>query len=308
MVVFRIESLLLLLLTMTGSVLTLEPGFEQKLDFLFSNPNPLALYCMEMGGEYRIISKPSGQSGICVFPDGTEYDAWNFYSSKCSMELNFTVNCSSKFDHLSNPASSMGSSFLEAASQSSGDELESGSILAYFDWRNFNGKDYTTPVKDQGLCGSCWAFAVIGAFESVFEITREDPDLNPDFSEQDLISCSSAGNCGGGYLTRALEYLAIRGVVEENCFPYMDYNCLYPSCLTNRECSEKYSDCEFYSISYFGKIEGTLNDIKRHLVSYGPLVALMKIDGYFDSNGIFRCDEDVYEEKKRPCSCYCWLR
>lgn len=136
-------------------------------------------------------------------------------------------------------------------------------VSAHFDWRNFNGKDYTTPVKDQGLCGACWAFAVIAVLESVYEIKRGDPNLNPDFSEQDLLSCSQAGDCGGGYVVAALEYFRRSGVVKEKCFPYSDYSCLFPSCKTYKKCSEKCSD----GIAYFWKSSNRKDDIKRYLVS-----------------------------------------
>ena len=49
----------------------------------------------------------------------------------------------------------------------------------------------------------------------------------PDLSEQDLISCSTAGDCNGGWESDALIYIKKRGIVSENCFPYkeQDVNC-----------------------------------------------------------------------------------
>ncbi len=46
-------------------------------------------------------------------------------------------------------------------------------LPAYFSWKDVDGKDYTTPAKDQGKVGSCFAFAAIATLESVIEI-RED--------------------------------------------------------------------------------------------------------------------------------------
>ncbi|MCP2604629.1 putative Ig domain-containing protein [Candidatus Aminicenantes bacterium AH-873-B07] len=89
------------------------------------------------------------------------------------------------------------------------------------DWRDFNGKNWLTSIKDQGNCGSCWAFTIIGTMESIYKIERNKPNINPDLSEQDLVSCSTAGSCGGGYYYKAAEYIKNNGVVTENCFPYV---------------------------------------------------------------------------------------
>lgn len=64
---------------------------------------------------------------------------------------------------------------------------------ASFDWRTLNK---VTPVKDQRSCGSCWAFATNGAFESSYWISN---NLPVDSSEQDTLDCNPYGySCGGG--------------------------------------------------------------------------------------------------------------
>ncbi len=98
----------------------------------------------------------------------------------------------------------------------------SGVTAAYpstLDWRNKSG-NWTTPVRDQAHCGSCYAFATVGAYESRLEISTNDPDLNPDFSEQEIVSCSGCGGCVGSYMYCPMNWIRNTGVVEESCFPY----------------------------------------------------------------------------------------
>jgi C1A family cysteine protease len=93
-------------------------------------------------------------------------------------------------------------------------------LPAALDWRN-NGGDWITSVKDQGSCGSCWAFATTALLEAMVKISRrmsEDIDL----SEQMLLSCSHAGDCIlGGYADLAAEYIRRTGIPNEGCYPYL---------------------------------------------------------------------------------------
>jgi len=106
-----------------------------------------------------------------------------------------------------------------------------------FDWRDIpagSGFDWTTPVRNQGSCGSCVAFAVVGAFEACENINvYGTPDQDPDLSEQFLFSCGG-GDCDDGWYFSgsggALDYLKNVGVTDEGCFPYQsgggnDYPC-----------------------------------------------------------------------------------
>jgi len=94
-----------------------------------------------------------------------------------------------------------------------------------FDWRdNPSGFNWMTPVRNQGGCGSCVAFAALGAFEACENINvngAPDPTLN--MSEQFLFSCGG-GDCENGWYFSeaggALEYLKNVGVTDEACYPY----------------------------------------------------------------------------------------
>jgi hypothetical protein len=87
------------------------------------------------------------------------------------------------------------------------------------DWRN-NGGNFVTPARDQGGCGSCWAFGTTAVFESAYLIQAGTPGVDFDRSEQDVLSCSEAGNCLGGFVEGALAFAQKTGIVDEACFPY----------------------------------------------------------------------------------------
>ena len=85
------------------------------------------------------------------------------------------------------------------------------------DWRNRNG-NRVTPVKDQGWCGSCTTFAVVGTVEAMALI---ELGQTLDLSEADLHFCSSHGaTCDGWWPNQAYESFKTRGVTSEANFLY----------------------------------------------------------------------------------------
>jgi hypothetical protein len=87
------------------------------------------------------------------------------------------------------------------------------------DWRNRNGHNWVTPIRDQGQCGSCWAFGCAAALESAIMISANAPEYPIDLSEQYLVSCSP-GSCNGWYAEGTLQFMQNQGITDEECLPY----------------------------------------------------------------------------------------
>ena len=70
------------------------------------------------------------------------------------------------------------------------------------DWRT---QGYVTPMKDQGSCGSCWAYACNAVLESAWYIKN---GISLDLSEQQLVDCSTSNwGCNGGWMDNGRNYL-----------------------------------------------------------------------------------------------------
>ncbi len=170
------------------------------------------------------------------------------------------------------------------------------SLPSAYDWRT----TVNVPIKDQGGCGSCWAFASVGAMEYAVAIAG-----NPvsDFSEQFLVSCNLDNwGCDGGWAAHKYHYNRLGfnqgtvGAVLESDFPYS---------ASDETCSTAYT--HHNRLTQWGFVNGsqysvpTVDQIKAAIYTYGPVSAGVcadadfepDVDGYITDDTVDGCDGGI---------------
>lgn len=107
-------------------------------------------------------------------------------------------------------------------------EMRSGKPApAYWDYRGMGNKNIMTSVKDQASCGSCYAQAVMGTIESVYNReTGKQNNLNLSENQFVMPCYTGVGSCFGGYITEVLKHVKSDGAMDEACAPYYSDDCL----------------------------------------------------------------------------------
>lgn len=127
-----------------------------------------------------------------------------------------------------------------------------------FDWRQ---QGAVSPVKNQGNCGSCWAFSVVGNIEGLHQIKTK---VMEEYSEQELLDCDAVDSaCQGGYMDDAYKAIEkIGGLELESEYPYL---------------AKKQKTCHYNSTKVHVRVKGAVDLPKnetamaQYLVANGPI-------------------------------------
>jgi len=155
-----------------------------------------------------------------------------------------------------------------------------------FDWRS---QGVVTEVKNQGSCGSCWAFSTTGNLESRWYLAKKQL---VSLSEQFLVDCDHActdnvcdQGCLGGLMWTAMQYIIdSKGIPSEKDYPYQGYD------------AKCHDATRVVTISKWEKVSQNEEQIKDYLYQNGPIsVALNANPLQFYLKGI--CDPLICNAK-----------
>ena len=141
-------------------------------------------------------------------------------------------------------------------------------VPASVDWRK---KGAVTDVKNQGQCGSCWAFSTVAAVEGINQIVTGNLTS---LSEQELVDCSTDGNngCNGGVMDNAFSYIASTGGLRtEEAYPYL---------MEEGDCDDKARDGEqVVTISGYEDVPANDEQALVKALAHQPLSVAIEASG-----------------------------
>jgi C1A family cysteine protease len=160
---------------------------------------------------------------------------------------------------------------------------------ATWDWRNVNGKNYVSPVLDQGRCGSCVAFSTVATFETQLNIAANVTDSPWQLSPEYLFECGG-GACDFGWMPGdAADFVVNTGVPDDACMPYTsgphgDDGTCSSACADHAQRSVK---AKSYSTPTSGS--ANVNAVKAALQN-GPLVTSFTVyeDFMYYTTGVYK--------------------
>ena len=159
-------------------------------------------------------------------------------------------------------------------------------LPSYFSWRDIEGIDYTTKIKDQSPAPTCETYGLCASLETLMQYKLREI-YDPDLSETHLYF-SAGGTYEEGYvnLIDAANYLIEHGVPDEGCYPdpHRAYDYPFDSLPGWQNRTVKIQD--------WGWIKHEEDAIKTALIDYGPLIICLYFgtDFYFYRGGVYSHD------------------
>lgn len=135
----------------------------------------------------------------------------------------------------------------------------------------------TTPVKDQGYCGSCWAFSATEQIESDGMRTLGTSYI---LGPQQIVSCDrTSEGCDGGWTSSAYVYVKAAGGLEtEDSYPYASYQGLTHTCSADKS-------KEVLTVQSFTKITTGEAAMSSYVLSTGPLSVCLDASSWSSYTG-----------------------
>ena len=145
---------------------------------------------------------------------------------------------------------------------------------------NWTAEGKVTSVKDQGSCGSCWAFAALATAESVVVLNGWET-VNVDLSEQYLVECTYESDCDGTYYVEYVMDEILGGVPRESAYPYDPFNTHAGICDADPKVHVADSNMFYYDLT---------DDEIIELLQEGTLAVVVAASGWsYYSSGIYEC-------------------
>lgn len=153
-----------------------------------------------------------------------------------------------------------------------------------FDWSTYQGKNWLTSVRDQGITPFCQTFAAVGMTESAVRTYFNNDAINLDLSEHDVISYTfnNPDEYVWSGLGSPIDYIINNGVIDEATLPFNNMN-MFPSLIDPRPLGQELvSFTSYYLVYWIENATPQLDKLKRAIITYGPGAAAIKLpsDGH----------------------------
>ena len=157
-------------------------------------------------------------------------------------------------------------------------------LPSYFSWRDIDGIDFTTPIRNQKRLPSCETFAIVAALETIVQYKVGYP-FGCDLSEAHLYFYSGGNTDWGSFPENDTNFLKEYGVPDEACWPYPNDNYQYPLNTTSPDWQNR-----TVKLTDWYYLPEDINAIKSALVNNGPVPTYFQVfeDFVYYKEGIYR--------------------